>query len=137
MRCRFCDTEIADKALICYRCGKATSDRRVAPPPARRGPSIALVVSLLALCAGVAVALPAVVAGPWLWAAWVAVALVGAGVCGAWIKARHAEALRRERGRGRPPAVRYDQPYTLTWLNHASKSPMVSAGASSPSTSRS
>ena len=32
MQCRFCSTQIADNALICYRCGKATSDPRVKPP---------------------------------------------------------------------------------------------------------
>jgi hypothetical protein len=32
MQCRYCKTEIADNALICYRCGKATSDPRVKPP---------------------------------------------------------------------------------------------------------
>jgi uncharacterized membrane protein YvbJ len=32
MQCRFCSTEIADNALICYRCGKATSDPRVKAP---------------------------------------------------------------------------------------------------------
>jgi hypothetical protein len=32
MTCRHCGTEIAAKALICYRCGKATSDPVVAPP---------------------------------------------------------------------------------------------------------
>jgi hypothetical protein len=32
MKCRNCKTEIADNALICYRCGKATSDPRVKPP---------------------------------------------------------------------------------------------------------
>lgn len=32
MICRNCKTEIADNALICYRCGKATSDPRVTPP---------------------------------------------------------------------------------------------------------
>ena len=26
MQCRHCGTEIADKALICYRCGAATTD---------------------------------------------------------------------------------------------------------------
>lgn len=33
MKCRFCNTEIAEKALICYRCGRATTDPKVAPPP--------------------------------------------------------------------------------------------------------
>jgi hypothetical protein len=32
MTCRHCGTEIAAKALICYRCGKATTDPRVKPP---------------------------------------------------------------------------------------------------------
>jgi uncharacterized membrane protein YvbJ len=32
MTCRHCGTEIAAKALICYRCGKATNDPRVTPP---------------------------------------------------------------------------------------------------------
>ncbi|MBI4477608.1 MAG: hypothetical protein HY654_10570 [Acidobacteria bacterium] len=31
MICRTCGTEIADKALICYRCGAATTQRRVGP----------------------------------------------------------------------------------------------------------
>jgi hypothetical protein len=50
MVCRQCGTEIADKALICYRCGTATSEPRVAPPrgraPAARGP---VVLALLVL----------------------------------------------------------------------------------------
>ena len=32
MKCRECGTEIADKALICYRCGTATTEPRVKPP---------------------------------------------------------------------------------------------------------
>jgi hypothetical protein len=32
MTCRHCGTEIADKALICYRCGQATAEPRVKPP---------------------------------------------------------------------------------------------------------
>ena len=32
MICKNCGTEIADKALICYRCGKATAEPRVKPP---------------------------------------------------------------------------------------------------------
>lgn len=32
MICRHCGTEIADKALICYRCGHATTEPRVKPP---------------------------------------------------------------------------------------------------------
>ena len=32
MLCKHCGTEIADKALICYRCGHATTDPRIKPP---------------------------------------------------------------------------------------------------------
>ena len=32
MICTHCGTEIADKALICYRCGHATTEPRVKPP---------------------------------------------------------------------------------------------------------
>ena len=32
MICKNCGTEIADKALICYRCGTATTEARVKPP---------------------------------------------------------------------------------------------------------
>src|ERR671915_287411 len=32
MTCKHCGTEIADKALICYRCGNATTAPRIKPP---------------------------------------------------------------------------------------------------------
>jgi len=32
MICKYCETEIADKALICYRCGNATTEPRIKPP---------------------------------------------------------------------------------------------------------
>jgi uncharacterized membrane protein YvbJ len=32
MKCNHCGSEIADKALICYRCGNATTEPRVKPP---------------------------------------------------------------------------------------------------------
>jgi hypothetical protein len=55
MRCRNCGTEIAEKALICYRCGEATTAPKVAPPPPprERGP-IPVIVAILLLI-GVAV----------------------------------------------------------------------------------
>jgi hypothetical protein len=37
MICRNCGTEIADKALICYRCGQATADPVRTPVPVRAG----------------------------------------------------------------------------------------------------
>ena len=54
MICRQCGTEIADKALICYRCGTATSEPRVRPPSAgrRRSPWPALLALLALALAG-------------------------------------------------------------------------------------
>ena len=57
MRCKFCETEIADKALICYRCGNATAEPRVAPPadgplfdrPRRSRMPLAVVIVLVIL----------------------------------------------------------------------------------------
>lgn len=60
MQCRHCGTEIAEKALICYRCGNATTEPRVTPPvegslferPRRsRLPIVAIVLIILALLA--------------------------------------------------------------------------------------
>jgi len=52
MVCRQCGTEIADKALICFRCGTATSEPRITPrlggrPPASRGPVVLALVVLV------------------------------------------------------------------------------------------
>jgi hypothetical protein len=49
LRCRQCGTEIADKAIVCYRCGTATTDPVFAPPQARPRSKAVLVTSLLAL----------------------------------------------------------------------------------------
>ena len=35
MKCRSCSTDIADNALICYKCGTATAEPRIPPPAAR------------------------------------------------------------------------------------------------------
>jgi hypothetical protein len=50
MQCRNCGTEIADKALICYRCGTATTEAKYQPhvPTSRRTPSTIVIVSLVA-----------------------------------------------------------------------------------------
>ncbi len=65
MVCKSCGTEIADKALICYRCGAATSAPALAPrAPVRTGraslaSTIALaVLALLALFLGQAGTVP-------------------------------------------------------------------------------
>jgi hypothetical protein len=54
MICQNCGTEIADKALICYRCGTATTAAVRKPPSAKRRPGglvpvvLALIVLLIA-----------------------------------------------------------------------------------------
>ena len=39
MQCRSCGVTIADKALICYRCGTATTEAKYQPAPAPRAGS--------------------------------------------------------------------------------------------------
>ena len=57
MKCSNCDSEIADKALICYRCGTATTAPRIKPPaeqslferPRRsRWPMVVIVIVIVA-----------------------------------------------------------------------------------------
>ena len=58
MRCRQCGTEIADKAIVCFRCGAGTTDpvRKAAPVKARGNPllsaGVLIVLVLLALYMG-------------------------------------------------------------------------------------
>jgi uncharacterized membrane protein YvbJ len=57
MTCKHCGTEIAEKALICYRCGNATTEPRIKPPadgplfdrPRRARPPLVAVVILIVL----------------------------------------------------------------------------------------
>jgi hypothetical protein len=56
MICKYCGTEISDKALICYRCGSATTEPRIKPPTEgplferpRRSPVPILIVVLIVL----------------------------------------------------------------------------------------
>ncbi len=51
MRCASCQTEIADNALICFRCGAATTERRREPVVAAPGRSVWLWMALLVLVA--------------------------------------------------------------------------------------
>ena len=62
MKCRHCGTEIADNALICYRCGNATTEPRIKPPtegpilgrPRRSRPTIGIVIVILIVLALIA-----------------------------------------------------------------------------------
>ena len=50
MQCRTCGTEIADKALVCYKCGAATTEPKIKAPSGDRARSSAsLVASVIAL----------------------------------------------------------------------------------------
>ena len=51
MQCRNCGTEIADKAIICYRCGHATTDpvRKSASVKPKRTSFVFLAVAALLL----------------------------------------------------------------------------------------
>jgi len=61
--CRTCGTEIAANALICFKCGAATSDPRVPPPAPAAGPSRRSVVTYLLLALVVATVVRAIACG--------------------------------------------------------------------------
>ncbi len=57
MKCRSCGTEIAANALICYKCGTATTEPRIPPPtarPRRRNRWLAVALLVGGLLAGAA-----------------------------------------------------------------------------------
>ena len=49
MQCRSCGAEIADKAIVCYRCGTATTDPVRRPASVRRRSTIASIVAAVVL----------------------------------------------------------------------------------------
>ena len=49
MQCRNCGAEIADKALICYRCGTATTEAKYRPAARRTGSRGGLIATVLAI----------------------------------------------------------------------------------------
>jgi len=49
MKCRNCSAEIADNALICYRCGTATTEAKYQPAAARRASRSGLVATIVAI----------------------------------------------------------------------------------------
>jgi uncharacterized membrane protein YvbJ len=58
MQCRSCGTEIADKALICYKCGTATTEAKYQPASLPRTSSRSgLVPTMIALALLVAAVL--------------------------------------------------------------------------------
>ena len=86
MTCKHCGTEIADKALVCYRCGHATTETRAGSgqtsKPRSRIPVVAALLVLILsalfmsqaargetprLLSWIVAGLAAVVLGWWLW----------------------------------------------------------------------
>jgi len=49
--CKHCGTEIADRAIVCYRCGTGTADpvRKPAEIRRRRSPVVLLIVFVMAV----------------------------------------------------------------------------------------
>ena len=56
MKCRNCGTEIADKAIVCFRCGTPT-DMPVAPARSRARPGVPLPLGVLVLLVIIALGL--------------------------------------------------------------------------------
>ena len=79
MRCQTCGTEIADKALICYRCGTATTAPRIAPPrPQRERGPLPLIAALIAIVVAAVFAVPLLPSDQTRTAAWAVAVLVAA-----------------------------------------------------------
>jgi len=58
VKCRKCSAEIADKAIVCYRCGTPTQDLPSVsgpPPRSRRSTLLSLVFWLLVVAVAIAI----------------------------------------------------------------------------------
>jgi hypothetical protein len=91
MKCRSCGTEIAEKAIVCFRCGTPTDIPAVPPKPHPR-PRAPVSAGVLVLVAIVALGLwllpPAMAEGASsLYAGWAA-ALVAAAAVAWWLRRR-------------------------------------------------
>ncbi len=61
--CRSCGTEIAANALICFKCGTATTEARVPAPPPSSRPSRRTVIQTLVILAIAAILVRVVACG--------------------------------------------------------------------------
>lgn len=78
MTCRACGANIAERAIVCYKCGTATAEGPGVPRVAPAGSRLRVVLLSLALAAGVTTLgvwlIPQTPEGTWMrWAAWTAV----------------------------------------------------------------
>ena len=49
MKCRSCGAEIAANALICYKCGTATTEAKIKPPAKKSGLGRGMIAALIVL----------------------------------------------------------------------------------------
>lgn len=88
MICRSCGSEIADKAIVCYRCGTPTAEPATRSAPTRMPTSWLLVLVMAAIFAGGVWLIPKTVPGsPERILVWVATWLVIFGAV-AWVRQR-------------------------------------------------
>jgi len=77
MKCRSCGLEIADKAIVCYRCGTPTADLPAPRPKPRRQPIWPAGLAILLIIGLGAWLIPRTPAGtPERWGVWIALAVV-------------------------------------------------------------
>ena len=89
MKCRSCGLEIADKAIVCYRCGTPTAETApVRPAPVRGRPNwIAALIALVMIVLAVWLVPQTPPGTAERWGAWSAVVVVSA-VMVLWLRAR-------------------------------------------------
>jgi hypothetical protein len=89
MLCRTCGTEIADKAIVCFRCGAPTAARRPATGTSRRGRGVLLAAAAVVLLVAVGLLLgPRVPAGAPRWLLYGGLAVAGIAIARLAIKTR-------------------------------------------------
>ena len=80
MKCRSCGLEIAEKAIVCYRCGTPTAvtapTRPVPPGAGPKWPLVSLMLGIMAMAVWLVLRTP--VGTAWRWGAWIAVVAVTA-----------------------------------------------------------
>jgi len=75
--CRSCKTIIADKAIVCYKCGTPTMDTPAVASPPRPRHRVAIGVAAVIITAAAVWLVPMTPEDTWMrWAAWAAVPAV-------------------------------------------------------------
>lgn len=73
MTCRSCGTIIADKAIVCYKCGTPAVEHPAVGAPPRPQSQVAVALAVVAIAALGVWLVPMTPEGTWMrWAAWAA-----------------------------------------------------------------